>query len=288
MKFHKYHALGNDYIVLGPCSVDERTPDVVQAICQRTTGVGADGVLIGPLSQNPFKVVIYNADGSVAEKSGNGLRIFARYLYDSGLWSDSQYTLSSDGEVVKGVRISDEMFGIDLGHPDFRLYAGKPGGSGGTFPMTLRLADGTSFEVHCVSLGNPHCVVFDTGLSEDEFTRIAPQIERHPMFHRRTNVQFLHVASRRNIRIRIWERGSGYTKSSGTSSCAAAAVARRLGLIDDRVDVQMPGGAVTVTFDNDGAAFLTGPVAAVASGEVAREWLSASKARGTRAERQTA
>jgi diaminopimelate epimerase len=282
--FHKYQALGNDYIVLDPrdCKL-EVSPPLVRRLCDRHFGVGADGVLFGPTSEmEPFAVVIYNADGSTAEKSGNGLRIFARYLHDHGYFAQPDFRLLVGTQVVAGTRLSGgSLIRLDMGVPQFATSA-IPVST--TEPELLdsavELPEGTTLRISCVSMGNPHCVVMDPGFSTAEVMRLGALLETHPLFPARTNVQFLVVRDRRHIGIRIWERGSGYTLSSGSSSCAAAAVARRLGLVDATLTVEMEGGAIEVTFQPNGAVLMTGEVAHVATGRLAPDFMATSARNG--------
>jgi diaminopimelate epimerase len=273
--FAKYHALGNDYLVVDPQTSPLDLPvesigALCERLCDRRRGVGADGVVIGPYfgASGQMSLRIFNPDGSEAEKSGNGLRIFARYAFEAGYLSGRDFMLMTRGGVV-AVRILDEraaLIEVDMGAPSFRS---------GDIPMTgperevidepLSVA-GHELRVTCVSMGNPHCVIFGEEVSPAHAQRLGPLVERAPSFPQRTNMQLARVVDAQTLVVEIWERGAGYTLASGSSSCAAASAARRLGLVEERVTVWMPGGTLSVAFAHDGHALLTGPVTGVARG----------------------
>ncbi|PKL07809.1 MAG: diaminopimelate epimerase [Spirochaetae bacterium HGW-Spirochaetae-7] len=255
--FRKYHGLGNDYIVIDPSVVGfEPTAEAVRAVCDRNYGAGSDGILFGPLGAgSAVDLRIFNPDGSEAEKSGNGIRIFAWYLFERGLLPPAGRRIETIGgpTFARVVDAALRMITVDMGEPSF-LAVDRELAVG---PRTLRAT--------LVSIGNPHCVVLMPGADAAAARELGPLIEIDPLFPRRINVQFLEPLSRSRIRIEIWERGAGYTLASGSSSCAAAAAARRLGLVDDSVTVEMPGGELVVEF-RDGHAWLTGPVEPVFEG----------------------
>jgi len=276
--FRKYHGLGNDYLVLDPADFAAMpSAPAVRAICDRNRGVGSDGILWGPIRAEGGRMAlrIFNPDGSEAEKSGNGTRIFAWYLRERGYVSADEYGFDTQGGPV-GARVIDarsRLIRMDMGPASFAA-ADVPVESGAD-EVVDRSSSFAGFQcrITCVSMGNPHCVV--TGLRADEATArtLGPAIERSPLFPRRTNVQFLEPAGPGEIRISIWERGAGYTLASGSSSCAAAAAARRLGLVGDEVRVLMPGGSLDIRFA-DGTTYMTGPVAPVFAGRLSEELLA--------------
>ncbi|MGE7386064.1 diaminopimelate epimerase [Streptomyces sp. NPDC004126] len=272
--FAKYQALGNDYIVIDPrYTAFDPTPENVRLACDRHFGLGADGLLYGPLpADDGFRLRIFNPDGTECEKSGNGLRIFARYLRESGHADTDAFTLHSLAG-PSAVRILDgraETVRIDLGPATTDSRA--VGATGPARPMLhepLHTADdGGSLSVTCVQLGNPHCVVFldDEPAGEELARRIGPAVRDHELFTQRVNVELLNVIDRENIRIEIFERGAGYTLSSGTSACTAAFAAHARGLTGARTTVHMPGGRVTVEIDEDGRLALGGEVLPVLRG----------------------
>lgn len=255
MHFIKYHAAGNDYLVYSSQSRFELSAAQITRVCERHQGLGADGILVPSFDPEHLAVTIYNVDGSQAEKSGNGLRILARHLWDQGHVTEQPFKVhTAGGEVTcqvleKGARVS-----IEMGQAQFNVP--EP------FAVTL---EGQALELHPVSMGNPHCVVFVEQPSEALARALGPQIERLAQFPKRTNVQFVRVRDRGNLQVQIWERGVGYTLSSGTSSCAAAAVARRLGLVERDVAVHMPGGTIEITLSDTFDVLMQGPVCRVAS-----------------------
>ena len=280
MHFQKYHGLGNDYIVMDPAVFPAApSPSAIQAICDRNRGVGSDGILYGPLpvpgQGGAFRLRIFNPDGSEAKKSGNGLRIFSRYLSESGRASDREFSVLTLGGLVRSTIVDRAawMIRVDMGAPSF-LAKDIPAAFGldEVIDHPFEFA-GVKCRITCISMGNPHCVV--TGLPADEATArsLGPAIENSGVFPDRTNVQFLEVLSRSEISIRIWERGAGYTLASGSSSCAAAAAARRLGLVGDGVTVRMPGGALDLVFSG-GSVLMTGPAEKVCEGYFSDELLA--------------
>jgi diaminopimelate epimerase len=274
MRFHKYHALGNDYIVLDPADHPAwAQPDRAQirVICHRNFGVGSDGILWGPLPSRKadFGLRIFNPDGSEAEKSGNGLRIFSRYLWDQGRAGKASFTIETPGGVVQSeIKEGGALVTVAMGPVSFdsrRIPVNGPAREVLSEPIE---ADGRAFTYSAATIGNPHCVIPVDDLSADLARRYGPAIEVHPLFPNRTNVQFLRVLDRSTIQIEIWERGAGYTLASGSSSSAAAAVAHRLGLVGRSVAVRMPGGTIGIEIGDGYSVTMTGPVNRVADGEL--------------------
>jgi diaminopimelate epimerase len=275
MKFAKYHALGNDYIVIHPADlINEINQDVIRLICHRNYGVGSDGLLLGPLESHvcDFGLRIFNPDGSEAEKSGNGLRIFARSIFDNSLSNELAFTIETPGGAVScAVGPDGRSVKVEMGKVSFdSRRIPIVGVSSKILNETLEI-DGRNVIFCAVNIGNPHCVVLSEQPSPDVAQRCGPRIEIHPLFPQRTNVQFMEVLDRSNIRIEIWERGAGYTLASGSSSTAAAAVAHKLGHCDSDITVHMPGGQIRVQIDNDLTATITGPVTKVCDGNMADE-----------------
>lgn len=272
MKFVKYHGLGNDYLVIRPADVvGNLETGQVQRICDRNYGVGSDGILLGPLDSgiSDFRVRILNPDGSEAEKSGNGLRIFSRYLYDQGSVHEDPFTIETlGGTVICHVHDGGRTVTVEMGEVSF---LSKKIPVTGVEREVLREnieVDGTVFQYCAATVGNPHCVVLCDEQSPQLARHYGPLIETDSRFPNRTNVQFLKIIDRRNILIEIWERGAGYTLASGSSSTAAAAVAYKLGLCDPFITVHMPGGDLSISFSKNFAATMTGPVARVCEGAI--------------------
>jgi len=293
--FFKGHGLGNDYIAVDPDELDFKlTPRVIRAICDRNWGLGSDGILaLEPSSRADFGVRIYNPDGSEAEKSGNGLRIFARYLWATRRTRRRRFGVETRGGPVQ-VTLHLDRHGdpasatVDMGVATFRPRA---------LPCSLEVDElleqplrvgSERLKFTGVSVGNPHCVVFRPAGQEwtrEELLELGPQLENHQVFPRRTNVQLVVPTGPRSIYILIWERGAGETQASGSSSCAAASAAVRLGLVSSPVRVDAPGGRLDIEVRDDFDLTMRGPVAAVASGRFADAFARSFPARQRAAQR---
>lgn len=281
-QFAKYEALGNDYLVLAPESwTPELAPAAIRRLCDRHFGLGSDGILHGPLPPPAGAegflcgLRIFNPDGSEAEKSGNGLRIFARFLYDSGrVREDVPFRVSTAGGGVE-CRVLDQgrRVRVDMGCVRFHSADIPVAGEPREVLRETLVLDGRPLLFCAATVGNPHCVVLNQPALPQTACELGPKIETHPLFPHRTNVQFLEVLDRNTIRIEIWERGAGYTLASGSSASAAAAVAHRLGLCGDRIEVRMPGGSLEVEIGAGFAVTQTGPVRAVSRGAAAPDLL---------------
>ena len=274
MKFSKYHALGNDYLVLNP-SDSPKCPegaDVVK-ICHRNFGLGSDGILFGPEKSEraDFKLRILNPDASEAEKSGNGLRIFSRYLFDLGLVrEDVPFKVETLGGIVKctvsqmGNKISVEMGQVSFDSEKIPVTGNKREVLNETFEIL-----GDKYSYCCATVGNPHCVLPMKKVSAELAHKIGPVIEHMTsLFPNRTNVQLLEVIDRNNLKLELWERGAGYTLASGSSSSAAAAVAHKLGLCDPNIVVHMQGGLLQIEIAPDFSITMTGPATPVGKYEM--------------------
>jgi diaminopimelate epimerase len=290
-RFFKYDALGNDYIVLDPADWPEPpTPDAIRRICDRHHGVGSDGILWGPISAGPtfqrsdvptFALRLFNPDGSEFEKSGNGLRIFARYLWDRRLPASPDFDIDTPSGTVRAYVLDAQgtRIAMDMGRLSF--LSTDIGVTGPARELTDEevTSGGLNLRIVGATIGNPHCVVFlDAqtpevqaklgGLTAALAHRWGPGLEHLPLYPNRTNVQFAQMVNRHTLRIEIWERGAGYTLASGTSSCAAAGAAIRTGRYTSPVTVLMPGGEMRVEVAPDWSVRLTGTVVFVCSGEV--------------------
>ena len=278
--FAKGHGLGNDYVVMAQADLKAPlSPTAIQRICDRNWGVGGDGILLSvPTGRADFGVRIFNPDGSEAEKSGNGLRIFAKYLWDHGHAKTPTFTVDTKGGVVEcQCRVRDgrvDFVSVEMGRATFRApEIPMNGPDRDVVGVPLQLSDGTALTVTAVSVGNPHCVTFVERLDEAAARRLGPLLEHHPAFPNRTNVQFARVVGRDAVDILIWERGAGFTLASGSSSCGAAAAAVRNGRCDPgRVRVRMPGGELVVEVRPDWSLLLEGPVEEVYTGTLTAEF----------------
>ncbi len=274
MKFYKYHALGNDYIVLDPAEFEELTEERICRLCHRNYGLGADGILYGPTDTEKadFALRIFNPDGSQAEKSGNGLRIFARYLWDKAKVQNDEFTISTIGGIVKArVHTNGQIVTVDMGQVSFESTKIPVTGTPREVINEQMEIEGQMLNFTAATIGNPHCVIMCDEISEAQTRTFGPLIENESRFPNRTNVQFMKVLDRSNIRIEIWERGAGYTLASGSSSSAAAAAAHRLGLCDSNITVHMPGGEIEIVISNNFLITMTGAVTKVAEGLISEE-----------------
>lgn len=264
LSFSKYHGLGNDYLIYDPqknaCALTEAD---VRKICHRNYGLGSDGILVGPVWKgNEISVRILNPDGGEAEKSGNGVRIFSRYLKDAGYVKTEEFDLLTLGGRVHVTYLDPKgkMLKVDMGTLSFMSDV-----VGVTGPVREVVRETMSFgtkeyECTCVSIGNPHCVIPMEKVSEKTVCEIGRYSETAEYFPNRINTQIVKVLDRNNIQIEIFERGAGYTLASGSSSCAAAGAAHKLGLVDGDVQVHMPGGILRIEIDADWNVRMTGSV----------------------------
>jgi diaminopimelate epimerase len=275
--------LGNDYLVMDPKELSFKlTPTAVEAICNRHWGLGSDGILaIVPSKSADFGLRIFNPDGSEAEKSGNGLRIFARYLHATGRTKKKHFTVETKGGLVT-IDLHLDRHGdasavtVEMGRATFAPAA---------LPCTLQVdeliqqsidAAGRSVKFTGVSVGNPHCVVFKQAgesWSREDLLALGPALEHHAIFPKRTNVQLAVATAPKELTILIWERGAGETQASGSSSCAAASAAVRLGFVASPVTVKMPGGTLTIDVAPDFNLTMKGPVAEVARGSLSPSFI---------------
>lgn len=274
MNFHKYQALGNTYLIIE--SETPLTADIVRMLCNVNYGIGADGILVDlpHPEDNLFHVAIYNPDGSEAEKSGNGLRIFARYLWDELLVAGEPFTIvTKGGKVTAQILDNGRFVHLEMGQVSFYANGVSTNGSHISTSETITL-NGRTFELYRADIGNPHCVIVVDDISAELAREYGPLIEKDGRFPNRTNVQFMRILDPHQIQIEIWERGAGYTLASGSSSCAAAAVAHRLGRCAEEITVHMPGGQLDIHITPHYAVSMCGPVTKICSGSLSLEALS--------------
>jgi diaminopimelate epimerase len=274
LAFTKMHGAGNDYIYLD--AFHEPLPaaiaDMVVAMCNRHTGIGADGVIaIEPSSLAEARMRMWNADGSPGEMCGNGIRCVAKYVFDRGMVTRKEFTIETDAG-LKTVWLETEngqanRVRVSMGEPIFEA-ARIPTMLAGTPPVDVALnVNDHEIRVTSLSMGNPHCVVVSDRLNDDWVYGMGPRIERHSMFPNRTNVEFVQVLSRERIAIRVWERGSGETLACGTGACAAAVACSLMGHTERQVLCELPGGVLEVEWNqNDNLVYLTGPAVEVFQG----------------------
>ncbi|HNR32423.1 MAG TPA: diaminopimelate epimerase [Candidatus Hydrogenedentes bacterium] len=274
MAFTKLHGLGNDYLFIEGTHYGERDwPELSRRMSHRHLGAGADGIiLVLPGETGEFRMRIFNADGSEAETCGNGIRCFAKYVFERGMTDKTEFVIETLGgpnrvtlEVAGGKVASVRS---NMGAPRFdRTEIPMEGPPGRVIEEPLTLEDGATVEITCANIGNPHAVIFVEDATRVDLAAIGPKIERHPRFPRRTNVEFVNVIDRGNIVMRIWERGSGITMASGSGSCGAALAAMITERADRRVRVHLVHGALTIAWADDGHVYQEGPAAEVYSGE---------------------
>ena len=272
----RYHGLGNDYLVYDPqINEMELNEERIRLICDRNFGCGSDGILFGPIiEKDRIRVRIYNPDGSEAEKSGNGVRIFSKYLKDMGYVSEPSFVLTTLGGDVDVQYLSEDgrLMKVLMGKVTYDSDKIPVAGKQREVIDEPMIFSGKVYNVTCLSIGNPHCVIPMFKISREKAIELGAQVESAAYFPNRINVQLLQVIDRHTIRIEIFERGAGYTLASGSSSCAAASAAMRLGLADSPVTVQMPGGELNIEVGTDESVYMTGTVSRVGTIVLADEF----------------
>ncbi|MBN1145477.1 MAG: diaminopimelate epimerase [Bacteroidales bacterium] len=278
--FVKMHGLGNEYIVLDSNNIDFKlTTQAIKRLCNIHFGIGSDGIVMKvPSSKADFGFRVYNPDGSEAEKSGNGLRILCKYLYDYGHATKKQFSVETLTDVVYADIVEENkgkaaLIRVDMGKA---IFASRDIPVNSDLPEFIGQkiqAGDKEFEVNCVSVGNPHCVVIRQDLDESEVRKYGPLLENHPLFPNRINVQFAKALSDHDAQILIWERGAGYTLASGSSSCAASSVLVKRGLVKGDLTMHMQGGTLKIQIDQDWNIRMTGEVREIARGVLSFEVL---------------
>ncbi len=274
MRFTKMHGAGNDYVYVN-CfdqTPPADLPGLARAVSDRHKGIGSDGlILIRPSSVADAQMQMFNADGSEAEMCGNGVRCVAKYVYDRGIARKETLRIET-GRGVLTLKVFTAAGKVDrvrvgMGQPILKS-AEIPTRLPGDPPVLVPLdVAGREFRVTCVSMGNPHCVTFVEEITDDLVLRVGPQIERHPAFPNRTNVEFVKVISRSESVMRVWERGSGETQACGTGACAAAVAGVLAGLTDRKILTHLPGGDLELEWTSGGEVELTGPAVDVFDGD---------------------
>ena len=277
--FVKSHGLGNDYIVMTRFP-GNMTPARIRLVCDRNFGVGSDGILLLTQASEPFGLRIFNPDGSEAEKSGNGLRIFAKFLYEYGYTTGRLFRIQTLGGMVTAEVYTDPSNRVDRVKVDMGKATVDPlsvGLADREKPFVeelLELAPDLRIKGTAISVGNPHFVFFREELDEKLMREWGPRIENHPLFPKRINTQMVCVTGPSEIEIRIWERGAGWTLASGSSSCAAATVSVMLGKVKSPVRVRMPGGTLDIEVSPEREIRMEGPVSEVMSGDFSPDLLT--------------
>ncbi|MBQ5386116.1 MAG: diaminopimelate epimerase [Lachnospiraceae bacterium] len=276
MKFTKMQGCGNDYVYVDCTKEALANPEQAAIfVSDRHFGIGSDGlILINPSKVADFEMAMYNADGSRSEMCGNGIRCVGKYVYDHGLTDKTTVTI----ETLAGIKTLElhvengkvASVRVNMGRPE--LHAAKVPV---TFPEETMIdepmeIDGTIYQVTCVSMGNPHCVIFmDEDVRQLDLEELGPKFENHVIFPKRTNTEFCNLLDKQHIRMRVWERGSGETLACGTGACATAVAAVLNGYTDNKVELQLRGGNLLIEYDRDAEeVYMTGPATTVFEGEI--------------------
>lgn len=271
--FSKWHGLGNDFVIVnGFKEKIENYKQMAIEICDRHFGVGADGlVVILPSEIADFHMKIFNADGSEAEMCGNATRCVARYLYENGLTNKEKITLETKAGIIKPeLIISNGILStirVDMGEPRLKRSEIPMIGDGDKVVNELLTIENSDYYITCVSMGNPHCVLFVDDISEVDLSAIGPLIEKHPIFPRKTNVEFVQVMSKQKVRMRVWERGAGTTMACGTGACATIVAAVLNSKTDRHAIVELDGGELLIEWGHDNHIYMSGPAKEVFRGE---------------------
>ena len=272
--FTKMHGLGNDFIVID-CrdqAVSRQLSaisDLSKRLCDRRFGIGADQVLLLYNSQKAnFLMRIYNADGSEVEMCGNGIRCFAKYIWDRKLSGKSVLEIETAAGIIKPEKAAD-MVKVDMGIPvlEGRQIPVDLDGVIKDYPLTI---DDKTFTITCVSMGNPHAVIFVDEVEGFDVPRYGSRVEAHRLFPKKINVEFVQVIDRKTLRMRVWERGAGETMACGTGASAAAVAANLKDVAEKKVTVKLLGGDLLIELDENGHVYMTGPAEEVFEGSIQR------------------
>lgn len=275
MKFTKMHGCGNDYIYVD-CTKEliDHIPETAIKVSDRHFGIGSDGlILIRPSDQADFMMDMYNNDGSRGKMCGNGIRCVAKYVYDYGLTDKKQLKI----ETLSGIKILDltvesgkvTRVTVDMGAPITKAALIPVKSEKELLLREPITVDGERYEITCISMGNPHAVVFVRDTESLPLEMIGPKFEHHEMFPERVNTEFVRVIDRKHIQMRVWERGSGETLACGTGACASVMACILNGLTDHEVTVSLLGGELKIRYDEiKNTVFMTGPAVKVFDGEI--------------------
>lgn len=284
IKFTKMHGCGNDYVYINGAEVKldaDKKPDIVRFLSDRHFGIGGDGVIFINLSDvADFEMEMWNADGTRAEMCGNGIRCVAKYVFDHSLTDSKEISIVSAGMIKYLVLTTEKSDKTARGEEvvKVRVNMGKPilqpceipvdtdGDNAIDVPITVQ---GKEYKMTCVSMGNPHAVIFMNGVADLDLEKIGPDFENHKLFPKRTNTEFVEIIDRANVNMRVWERGTGETLACGTGSCATAVACVLNGHTDEKVNVHLLGGTLEVEWDREAnLIYMTGPATTVFEGEI--------------------
>lgn len=283
MKFTKMQGCGNDYVYVNGFTEKialEDKPEIVRRLSDRHFGIGGDGVIfINPAKEADFEMEMYNADGTRSEMCGNGIRCVAKFVYDKGLTDNTDITIVSAGKIKYLHLTVEKKPGQDRGEvTKVRVNMGSPILEPALVPVKAEgeqvvnapiVVDNTKYRMTCVSMGNPHAIIFKSGVKEMNLEAIGPKFENHECFPNRTNTEFVEVIDRNTVFMRVWERGTGETLACGTGCCATAVAAVLNGLTENTVTVKLLGGELLIEWDREeNLVYMTGPAVTVFEGEV--------------------
>ena len=279
IEFVKMHGLGNDFILIDclnkPLGDSSFLSILAKKLCDRNFGTGSDGlILILPSSNTDLKMRIFNSDGSEAQMCGNGIRCFAKYAYENKLVSKNKFTVETLAGIITPELIfkDKEISGIKVDMDIPKLKRREIPMEGKNDPTvvdeTLKIDSKYVFKITCVSMGNPHCIIFVNNVQSIPVDEIGPKIENHPLFPEKTNVEFIQVLNKQEINFRVWERGVGETLACGTGACAALVAAVLNKKTNREVIIHLPGGNLDIQWADDGHVYMTGPAELVFRGEM--------------------
>lgn len=275
MKFTKMHGIGNDYVYVNCFKEEVKEPSkVAEFVSDRHFGIGADGlILIKPSKVADFQMDMYNADGSRGEMCGNGIRSVAKYVYDYGLTDKTNISI----ETLAGIKYLDltvengkaVLIKVNMGKPELNPDKIPVVAEGENVIDEEIIVDGESYKMTCVSMGNPHAIVYMDDVKNLEIEKIGPKFENHERFPNRVNTEFAKIIDRKTIEMRVWERGSGETLACGTGACATAVASILNGLCEDEVTLKLLGGDLLIKWDKEeNTVYMTGPATVVFDGEI--------------------
>lgn len=282
MKFTKMQGCGNDYVYVNGFEEKipaEKKPELVRRLSDRHFGIGGDGVIfINPAADADFEMEMYNADGSRSEMCGNGIRCVAKYVYDKGLTDKTEISIVSAGQVkyleltvegkTDGERGAVRLVRVNMGSPVLQPALIPVIAEGEQVVDAPIEVDGREYRMTCVSMGNPHAVIFAEGVADMELEGLGPKFENHARFPRRTNTEFVEIIDRQHVFMRVWERGTGETLACGTGCCAVAAACVMNGLTDDKITVKLLGGELQIEWNREeNVIYMTGPAVTVFEGQ---------------------
>jgi len=278
MKFTKMQGCGNDYVYVdGSREIipQEKKPEVVRFLSDRHFGIGGDGVIfINPSDVADFEMEMFNADGTRSEMCGNGIRCVAKFVYDKGLIDRTEISIISGGKIkyltlYLGADGKVETVRVNMGNPILKPELVPVKGEGEQVVDAPIVVQGKEYRMTCVSMGNPHAVVFMDDVDNLDIEKVGPYFENHECFPNRTNTEFVEVVNDHYVKMRVWERGTGETLACGTGCCATAVACVLNGKTSDEITVKVLGGEIKIHWDqNENLVYMTGPAVIVFDGEI--------------------